>query len=97
MSCANQSIDAKADEHCCCDPAQGLIWNAGMDERDQRDNQSHRERMTDSNRWQGIPNRRPSLFLQPKRHRKEPAHARIDAMKGAQAKQRQPRPGVAHG
>jgi hypothetical protein len=46
---------------------------------------------------QGIPNRRTPLFLQSECYRKQPAHPGIYAMEGAEPKQRQPRPHLAHG
>ena len=97
MSCAGKPIGAKADEHRSCDPTLSLIWDAGMDHRDERDNQSHRERVSGSDWRQGIPNRRTPLFLQSECHRKQPAHPGIYAMKGTEPKQRQPRPRLAHG
>ena len=53
--------------------------------------------MPNSDRRKGVPDGGTPLFLQPKRYRKEPAHPRIYAMKGAEAKQRQPRPCFIHG
>ena len=97
MSRANEPIDAEADEYRHCDPTKCLIGDAGMDDRDEGNNQSHRKRMPDSDRRQGVPDRRTPLFLQPERNRKEPAHPRIYAMEGAESKQRQPRPCFTHG
>lgn len=65
MSCTNKPIGAKDDEHCRCDPTQGVRENACMDQRDERHNQSRRERMPYSDRRQGVPNGRTPLFLQP--------------------------------
>ena len=97
MSRANKPIDAKDDEHVPLRSNGGAERNACMHHRDEGDNQSHGKRMPYSNRRQGVPNRRTPLFLQPERHRKEPAHPGIYAMESAEPKQRQPRPRFAHG
>ena len=68
-----------------------------MNHCDKRNNDSDRKRMADGNWRQSSPYGRPLTFLQSESHGKEPAHSRIDTVKGAQPKQRQPRPRFAHG
>ena len=81
----DKTINSEPGKHCRCGPTQRLLRNACVENRDKRDNQSHRKRMTDSYWWQGLPYGGSPLFLHSKSHGKEPAHAGIDAVKGAEA------------
>jgi hypothetical protein len=85
MSGADKTINSEPGKHCRCGPAQRLLRHARVENCDERDNQSHRKRMADSYWRQGFPYGGSPLFLHSKSHGKEPAHAGIDAVKGAEA------------
>ena len=94
---ANKSIDPEANKCQRRQPAKRFVADAGVHERDERNNQPDRERMSHGDRWERTPNCRTLPLLQTQGDCKEPAHPRINAVKGAKAEQRQPRPGTAHG
>jgi hypothetical protein len=97
VPCADQAINSESYEHGRGGPAQRLLRNARVDRGDERNDKSHRKRMTDSDGRKGIPHSRPALFLQSESHSEKPAHAGIDAMECAEPAQRQPGPDFAHG
>src|SRR5262245_53438283 len=97
MSRPNEPVCSETNEDQRGDPAKRLVGNARVEKDDERNDRSHRERMSDRDRRQGTPNRGTPLFLETKSNRKEPTHPRIYSMEGAQSEQRQPRPGLSHG
>ena len=97
MPRAHKSVDPEANERQGRQPPKRFVADAGMHDRDERNNQPDGECMAHRNRRESSPNCRTLPLLQAQGDGKEPAHPRINAMKGAQAEQRQPRPGTAHG
>ena len=92
-----KSIDPEANERQSRHPAKGVVADAGMHERDERDNQSRPRAHGPQRSVAGHSKLPNAAALAAQGDRKEPAHPGINAMKGAKAEQRQPRPGTAHG
>ncbi len=64
MSRADKAINSEPDEQRRCGPTQSLVRDARSDYCDERNNQSHRKRMTGSDWREGLPYGRSPPFLQ---------------------------------
>src|SRR5262245_12956958 len=91
VAMTNHAQDAERDEQAGNWPAQPADWHHESDRECQSDRTGHRKRMPGTE-WQERPKHGvAATLLHPERHRKQPSHTRIDAVKGAQRHQHHPR------
>jgi hypothetical protein len=72
-------------------PAKPVKWNDDADKESNDHGKSDRESMTEAQREQCGEDCAAAALLHPERHREQPPHAGVDAVKGSQPQQNEPR------
>src|SRR5680860_914874 len=96
MARAYKPVDSQAEQHRRRAVTQGGFRQVRLRQPQQADHYTYRERMAQCDRRNRRQHRAALSFLQPQRDGEQPAHAGIDAVKGAQTEQSQPGPEVTH-
>src|ERR1700684_2597227 len=96
MACAEESINTEREKKYRNSPLQNVQGKKMLNEAQGEDRRRDRRRVSESNRQQGPDHRRPALFLQAKRQRKQPAHGGIQTVVSPEKRQSDPGPVMIH-